>query len=88
MGDGLTNIDSDSSVSESDCDEFDRPSVSTWLDDGLSSTVKEGQGPSIKITRQCFVDVVKYLHELPSYWPVPQDILTYAMSFSCLLMLI
>ena len=64
--DRLTDIDSIASDSndDPDCDE----ASSNWLDDTISSTVK--QGP-IKITRQCKVDAVEYISDLPSYWPVP-----------------
>ena len=44
-----------------DCDDSEAPS--NWLDDNISSTVK--QGP-IKIMRQCTVDATEYISELPS----------------------
>lgn len=62
---------SNSSASDSDDDsDFDQPISSNWLDDSILLTVK--QGP-IKITRQCKVDAVEYLSDLPSYWPIPQN---------------
>ena len=60
---GSSSSDSDS---DTDCDE----ASSNWLNDNISSIVK--QGP-IKIMRQCTVDAVEYISDLPSYWPVPQN---------------
>jgi hypothetical protein len=71
---------SNSSASDSDDDsDFDQPISSNWLDDSISSTVK--QGP-IKITRQCKVDAVEYLSDLPSYWPVPRNKRAYVVDLS------
>jgi hypothetical protein len=71
---------SNSSASDSDDDsDFDQPISSNWLDDFISSTVK--QGP-IKITRQCKVDAVEYLSDLPSYWPVPRNKRAYVVDLS------
>jgi hypothetical protein len=64
-----------SSDSEIDCD-F---SASVWLDEHVSSTVKHGP---IKITRQCTVDAVEYISDLPSYWPVPQNKRAYVLDLS------
>ena len=64
--DRLTDTDSSASDSDdnSDCDK----ASSNWLDDTISSTVKQGL---IKITRQCKVNAVEYISDLPSYWSVP-----------------
>jgi hypothetical protein len=76
------NTDLGSSLSDSDCDpdlpDLDEAS-SNWLDDGISSTVK--QGP-IKITRQCTVNAVEYISDLPSYWPVPRNKRAYVVDLS------
>ena len=74
---GYTSSDS-SSDSGIDCDTFSEPS-SNWLDDGILSTVK--QGP-IKITRQCTVDAVEYISDLPTYWPVPRNKRAYVVDLS------
>ena len=66
-----------SSDSGRDCD--DSEASSNWLDDNISSTVKEGP---IKITRQCTVDAVEYISELPSYWPVPRNPRAYVVDLS------
>lgn len=69
-----------SSESDSDSDfDYNRPASSNWLDDNISSTVN--QGP-IKITRQCTVDAVEYLSDLPSYWPVPRNKRAYVVDLS------
>ena len=60
-----------------DCDNSEAPS--DWLDDNISSTVK--QGP-IKITRQCTADATEYISELPSYWPVPPNPRAYVVDLS------
>ena len=71
---------SDSSASDSnDNPDLDHPISSNWLEDSISSTVK--QGP-IKITRQCTVDTMEYLSDLPSYWPVPWNKRAYVVDLS------
>jgi hypothetical protein len=75
------NHDTDSlsdSGRNSDLPDFDE-APSNWLDDSISSTVK--QGP-IKITRQCTVDAVEYISDLPSYWPVPRNKRAYVVDLS------
>lgn len=68
-----------SSDSENDDSELEAAS-SNWLDhDNILSTVK--QGP-IKITRQCTVDAVEYISDLPSYWPVPKNKQAYVVDLS------
>jgi len=70
-----------SNISASDSDDnsdFDQPISSNWLDDSILSTVK--QGPMI--TRQCKVDTVEYLSDLPSYWPVPRNKRAYVVDLS------
>jgi hypothetical protein len=67
---------SDDSIS--DCGDSGEAS-SNWLNDNITSTVK--QGP-IKITRQCTVDAVEYISDLPSYWPVPQSKRAYVVDLS------
>ena len=66
-----------SSDSRRDCDDSEAPS--NWLNDNISSTVKEGP---IKIMRQCTVDAVEYISELPSYWPVPRNPRAYVLDLS------
>ena len=68
-----------SSDSEVDCDASDPGLASNWLDDKISSTVKPGP---IKINRQCTVDVVEYISDLPSYWPVPRNKRAYVVDLS------
>lgn len=65
--------------SDSDESDIDHPTPSNWLDDHISSTVK--QGP-ILITRQCTVEVLEYLSDLPSYWPVPREKRAYLVNLS------
>ena len=67
-----------SSESEGDYD-ADSEASSNWLDDSISSTVKVGP---IKITRQCTVDAVEYISDLPSYWPVPRNPRAYVVDLS------
>ena len=67
---------SSDSDSVSDCDE---PASSNWLDNNILLTVK--QGP-IKIMRQCTVDAMEYISELPSYWPMPKNKRAYIVDLS------
>ena len=69
--------DTASSDSETDCDNLE--ASTNWLDENITSTVK--QGP-IKITRQCTVDAVEYISDLPSYWPVPRNKRAYVVDLS------
>ncbi|KAF8161444.1 hypothetical protein B0H34DRAFT_840756 [Crassisporium funariophilum] len=72
--------ETDSSVSDSDSEsDGDEPSSSHWLDENILSAAK--QGP-FKITRQCTVEVVESLSELPSYWPVPREKRAYVLDLS------
>jgi hypothetical protein len=75
-----SDLGSSESSSDSDSDfDYNRPASSIWLDDNISSTVQ--QGP-IKITRQCTVDTIEYMSDLPSYWPVPQNKRAYVVDLS------
>ncbi|KAF8150839.1 hypothetical protein B0H34DRAFT_801758 [Crassisporium funariophilum] len=77
MSDRSTDLGSDSD--DSGCDEF---TSSNWLEDCISSQVK--QGP-ILITRQCTVEALEVLEctsDLPSYWPVPREKRGYLVDLS------
>jgi hypothetical protein len=65
--------------SHSDSDSESESSSTTWLDEGISSTVERGP---FQVTRQCTVDYIEYLSALPTYWPVPRDNRAYLIDLS------
>ena len=50
-----------------------------WLDDGLTSCVSN---KLCKVTRQKSMELVKYLEDIPSYWPIPDVYVTYVLDLS------
>ena len=66
--------------SDSDIDPIsDLEPQTVWLDEGLISKVSN---KPCKVTRQRSVERVEYLKDIPSYWPIPEDLVAYVLDLS------
>jgi hypothetical protein len=80
---GGAGIDSDSEADDDRTDQMSDIEIelpqTLWLDDGLVSRVVN---KPCKVTRQRTVERVEYLNDIPSYWPIPEDLVAYVLDLS------
>ena len=79
LNDYEASLGSDSDTRPDSDDEHEGAFPSIWLDSDIESTVKTGH---FQLTRQRYVDVLEFLTDLPSYWPIPRDRRAYIIDLS------
>ncbi len=79
LNDYEPSLGSDSDTRPDSDDEHEAALPSIWLDSDIESTIKTGH---FRLTRQRHVDVLEFLTDLPSYWPIPKDSRAYIIDLS------
>lgn len=79
LNDYEASLGSDSDTGPDSDDEQEGAFPSIWLDSDIESTVKTGH---FQLTRQRHVDILEFLTDLPSYWPIPRDRRAYIIDLS------